>query len=180
MTSTAHSDFFSLDLGAGNAPSYSLPDDVLDRAEATLQKWALVAPRSDAQAASSVLHRDEALPNATGSVESGAASTNAVSSTLDILPEVTPGPSKKRSSPSSSHSSSLPDARNKVQKTFHFVADSDKKTAARIRNTMTSRNLRQSKVSRITELERELERQQAEAEEWRRRAVEAGWKEKGV
>lgn len=65
----------------------------------------------------------------------------------------------------------------KIQKTFHFVANSDKKTATRLRNTMTSRNLRQSKVSRIAQLEKELEEQKEEMELWKQRAIERGWKD---
>lgn len=64
----------------------------------------------------------------------------------------------------------------RVEKTFHFVANSDKKTATRLRNTMTSRNLRQSKMSRIAQLEKELEKQKKEVEMWKRRAIEGGWK----
>lgn len=66
---------------------------------------------------------------------------------------------------------------SKVTKTFHFVANSDKKTATRLRNTLASRSLRQSKVNRIAQLEKELEKQLQETETWQRRAIEAGWKE---
>lgn len=84
------------------------------------------------------------------------------------------------SSPKRSTTQNSPIAKStnsKVTKTFHFVANSDKKTATRLRNTLASRNLRQSKVNRIAQLEKQLEKQLQETEIWQRRAIEAGWKE---
>lgn len=87
-------------------------------------------------------------------------------------------PSGALSAASKSKSSSPPAERpNKVEKTFHFVSNSDKKTATRIRNTMASRKLRDSKVSKIAALEVELEKQIEEAKMWRERAVSMGWKD---
>lgn len=201
MTNAAHSDFFGLDLGVGYAPApdYIVPNDTSERAEAVLQKWMHVTP-SIAKAAAGALPPVtygttpsstapsvsfvDMLPNPDSPPATASPNTPSVPSTqqgadsarttpIQPLTDIPPNPSlysaKKRGSPSFS----CPPA--KTQKTFHFVANNDKKTAARIRNTMTSRNLRQSKVSRIAELERALERQREESEMWRRRAVEAGW-----
>lgn len=152
MTSTAHSDFFGLDLGIGFAPSFEVSDDVFNRAQATLQKWSDVTSKPSSPDSTKIL--TPSVANASQSESVASSSGNQRGSVL----------SKSASPPS------------RVQKTFHFVENSDKKTATRLRNTLTSRNLRQSKVSRIAELERELERQQQETEMWRRRALEAGWK----
>lgn len=181
MTSNAHADFFGLDLGVGYAPSCSIPADVFDRAEATLQRWSDVTSSTKTRTVAGVLPSKETQPPSARPDTHRVVTDDDVSLTPGVLPAATisPEPSKKRSPPPSL--SSNPAAQDlKINKTFHFVANNDKKTAARIRNTMTSRNLRQSKVSRIAELERELERQQAEAEMWKRRAVEAGWQERGV
>lgn len=133
--STAHSDFFALDLGVGFGPS----NDVL--------------PVSD---------DNFGMPGGPSDVQ---------------VPSSTPSPSLTRADKRSPTSApSAPSRIEKNTKTFHFVANSDKKTATRLRNTMTSRNLRQSKVSRIAELEKALEAQQAETEKWRQRALLAGWK----
>ena len=60
---------------------------------------------------------------------------------------------------------------------FHFVLNSDKKRATQLRNTIASRMHRESKVSRIKELEKELERREREADVWQVRAKKMGWKE---
>ena len=61
------------------------------------------------------------------------------------------------------------------QKTYHFVSNSDKTSATAVRNAITSRKYRESKVSRIRELERQLESKAAELELWKERALSAGW-----
>lgn len=95
-------------------------------------------------------------------------------------PQMSPRPlseQSRKASPSGDTSSSASRSKpSKVEKTFHFVANDDKRTATRIRNTMASRKLRDSKVSRIAALERELEAQAEELKLWRQRAIDAGWK----
>lgn len=104
-----------------------------------------------------------------------------------MMPQVSSSssPPQRSSHPPSEHSpkasgetssSASRSKSNKVEKTFHFVANDDKRTATRIRNTMASRKLRDSKVSRIAALERELEAQAEELKLWRQRAIDAGWK----
>ncbi|KAK5100191.1 hypothetical protein LTR70_001820 [Exophiala xenobiotica] len=231
MTKSAHSDFFGLDLGVGYAPTVdhmlAVPNDVFERAEAALQKWAHVTPcPAKTNVATAVLPTSTSTPTygttpsrtAMAPPTATAATDTVPPSLADMHPNPNPNPNpsppsantvtvsaastaqnpdlapaappistahaKKRSSPSSPpppspspSPSALGPSNSKIQKTFHFVANNDKRTAARIRNTMTSRNLRQSKVSRIAELERELERQRGESELWRVRAVRAGWKD---
>lgn len=82
------------------------------------------------------------------------------------LPTPTCSTSPKSSSP----------APAKVTKEFHFVANSDKAGAARVRNTMASRKHRQSKVNRIAELEKLLAEAEEERDMWKQRALEKGVK----
>lgn len=179
MTDTAHSNFFGLDLGAGHAPELpDLTENLFDQpqAEERLQKWAEVAAHYSSNSPTEAflpLGQDMILPTATELHQNCVPAPSTLSDSASIA-----GPSKRTfSSPASEADLPPPGRSGKVEKkTFHFVANSDKKTAARLRNTMTSRNLRQSKVSRIAELERELERQQAEVEMWKQRALESGWK----
>lgn len=63
-------------------------------------------------------------------------------------------------------------------KDFYFVDNSDKTSAAGIRNAITSRKYRQSKVDRIRELERELASRTFEMEMWKNRALRMGWNER--
>ncbi|KAL9620673.1 MAG: hypothetical protein Q9160_004809 [Pyrenula sp. 1 TL-2023] len=63
-------------------------------------------------------------------------------------------------------------------KDFYFVNNSDKISAAGIRNTLTSRKYRQSKVDRIRELEKELASRTFEMEMWKSRALRMGWNER--
>lgn len=175
MADTAHSDFFGLDLGVGYGPALEITGDVLDPASVqdNLQRWADVASNSASNSSlssadkSRVAVRDEfASPIAE---ESGPSA-----SVQDAVPTT-----RKRSSdspPKAPSGPSSPVKGGKVQKTFHFVENSNKREAARLRNTMTSRNLRQSKISRIAELERLLEESQTETEMWKKRALIAGWK----
>lgn len=63
------------------------------------------------------------------------------------------------------------------QRPIYFVDMTDKKAARRVRNTMASRKHRQSKLERIRELERSLAKCEDERTQWRRRAMQLGWKE---
>lgn len=60
---------------------------------------------------------------------------------------------------------------------YHFVSNSDKRAAITLRNTITSRRYRDSKVGRIAELESELEKARMERELWRERALRMGWRD---
>lgn len=164
MSSTAagHSNFFGLDVAIDNNSfnGIDLPVEVFERAQRTLEAWSDLTP---ADSASNL--------------------TPMVPSTATVKSTSTSGSRSSSSSPklTSSQSSPVLDTNQnksaKVTKTFHFVENSDKKTATRLRNTMASRNLRQSKVNRIAQLEKELEKQLQEAEIWKRRAIAAGWNE---
>lgn len=65
----------------------------------------------------------------------------------------------------------------RVIKKYHFIPNHDKHSAAQIRNTLASRKYRESKIGRITDLERQLQRNEAEKEMWRQRALRLGWKQ---
>lgn len=153
MTSTAHSDFFGLDIGLGYEPLLELSNDMLVRARENLRLWTDVSSKPPSPRKGSAHSPDSASSKG---LKTPGTSILVGSRCSFSGPSKTPSPSK-------------------VQKTFHFVENSDKKTATRLRNTMTSRNLRQSKLSRIAELEKELERQQQETEKWRQRAIQVGW-----
>lgn len=157
MSSTAHQDFFGLDLGVGYGPSFAVSDEVLNKAQENLDIWAEVVSKSGSPA------DDLDMSMLQDMSQSSMASASS--------PPTTTPPAKEGSK--SPPSASLPKMQKKI---FHFVANSDKKTATRLRNTMTSRNLRQSKVSRIAELEKALERQAEETEKWRQRAMQSGWR----
>ncbi|KAK9386946.1 hypothetical protein V1515DRAFT_580644 [Lipomyces mesembrius] len=60
---------------------------------------------------------------------------------------------------------------------IHFVANADKKTARRIRNTVTAQCHRQNKVRRIRELEKLLDDCEVSKERWKQRALPLGWKD---
>ncbi|KAK9344193.1 hypothetical protein V1522DRAFT_355214, partial [Lipomyces starkeyi] len=60
---------------------------------------------------------------------------------------------------------------------IHFVANADKMTARRIRNTVTAQRHRQNKVRRIRELEKLLDECEASKERWKKRALRLGWNE---
>lgn len=166
MVANAHSDFFGLDLGVGFGPDLpALDPEENARTQATLDQWAEVAAKS---LSNSPTASNEASPNLGSDLHAE-----------DVkMRQPSAGPAsgskaaKKVPSPVSS-GSGVKGA--KVQKTFHFVDNANKTEAARLRNTMTSRNLRQSKVSRIAELERLLEQSQNEAAMWKKRAVDAGY-----
>lgn len=58
---------------------------------------------------------------------------------------------------------------------LHFISNDDKTTAKTLRNTITSRKYRASKVSRIRQLEDALSQQEHETSLWKARAVSLGW-----
>ncbi|KAK9330969.1 hypothetical protein V1520DRAFT_325864 [Lipomyces starkeyi] len=60
---------------------------------------------------------------------------------------------------------------------IHFVANADKMTARRIRNTVTAQRHRQNNVRRIRELEKLLDECEASKERWKKRALRLGWNE---
>ncbi|KAK9490040.1 hypothetical protein V1508DRAFT_406645 [Lipomyces doorenjongii] len=60
---------------------------------------------------------------------------------------------------------------------IHFVANTDKKAAHRIRNKVTAQRHRQNKVRRIRELEKLLDECEVSKERWKQRALGLGWKE---
>lgn len=162
---STHVDFFGLDLGIGFGPDL-VPVPSPDTAasivpiDENLRKWA------------EITSSQEASPQ-----------PHFMSSTTQLSPDVSTlvnsttnddKPIKKRPFMSEEISEPAKPA-VKAQKTFHFVDNDDKKEATRLRNTTTSRNLRQSKISRIAELERLLEESQRQAKRWEQRAREAGW-----
>lgn len=198
MPTTAHSDFFGLDLNFGGPSAYTISPEVWAQAQEDLSQWTDLAHRSNST------DRDLFVPHSSGNIpqiipESAGtqpltkspsvrsitddSSCPDLDSTLKFTTSV-PSPSGTKTRPSSTTTptTTLTDpSLSKVTKSkeFHFVANSDKKTATRLRNTMTSRNLRQSKVSRIAQLEKELEDQLAEAEKWKARALGMGWNGEG-
>lgn len=151
-----HTAFFGLDLGAGYGfevtPHLTTPASDIP-VEENLLKWAEVATKSQGQSPRSP--DSVAMSTSVSGLQKGASIS-------------------KRARPSESNDSR---PATKVHKTFHFVDNDNKKEAARLRNTMTSRNLRQSKVSRIAELERLLEESRREANLWEGRARSSGWTE---
>lgn len=189
MSATAHSDFFGLDLDLSNHLSpYDVSPEVFAQAQDNLSHWIDLdcnqqssAPELSPPDSSTSFTHDKSTTakahsiNKSPSVQSSLSypdfdtRSNPNVHSLNNTPRTpsVPTPSSLLTDPSTS----------KVVKSkeFHFVANSDKKTATRLRNTMTSRNLRQSKVSRIAQLEKELEEQLRMTEKWRARAVELGW-----
>ncbi|KAK5103744.1 hypothetical protein LTS08_003163 [Lithohypha guttulata] len=183
MPTTA--DFFGLDIGSGYGPSLEVSQEVLNRAQENLRKWTDISSSAASTSTLSTTSPDDSCQFDLLS-QLTATPPNSQQMSSNVTAPRSEQQNSRASSPEESTTKmgvlhkSQGTAPSKVQKTFHFVANSDKKTATRLRNTMTSRNLRQSKISRIAELERELEKQKEESELWRRRALEAGWQDGGT
>lgn len=189
MSATAHSDFFGLDLDLSNHLSpYTVSPEVLAQAQENLSHWIDLddhyppsAPEhSPRESLTGLTHDTHPTVKAQPVIKSPSIQSSSSYPDADIQSKC--NVSSVRTTPQTpslpAPSSLLTDpSTSKVVKSkqFHFVANSDKKTATRLRNTMTSRNLRQSKVSRIAQLERELEEQLQMTEKWKTRAKELGW-----
>lgn len=193
MSATAHSDFFGPDLDlANNLTPCTVSAEVWAQAQENLSRWIDLdadptsqLPESSPSDALPSFTYDGQLPANAHILSKSPSTQSSSSSFLDTdvtgARKLAPATNVPQTSSALTSVSNLTEpSTSKVTKSkqFHFVANSDKKTATRLRNTMTSRNLRQSKVSRIAQLEKELAEQLSKTEKWKARAVELGWEGK--
>lgn len=191
MSATAHSDFFGLDLDlCNNLSPYTISPEVWAQAQENLSRWVDLdheqtpdLPELSPPDSATHFRHDEHSPAKVDSLTKSPSTYSTSSSYPDVVKQSSRDVVYINNKPHNSSLSTSKDiltypSTSKVTKSkqFHFVANSDKKTATRLRNTMTSRNLRQSKVSRIAQLEKELEDQLRTTQKWKARAMELGWR----